>query len=74
MHSKIARYGDLDREGFAEVVEDINRVIFLQSEVTPARLGVVTLYSGHQFTIDTIEPPTDDTVTVCMVKPKKVAP
>lgn len=73
VHTKIARYGDLDREGFAEVVEDINRVIFLQSEVTPARKGLVTIYSGHEFTIDTIEPPTDDTVWVCMVAPKKAA-
>lgn len=74
LHNKIARFGDLDREGYAEVVEDINRVIFLQSEVTPARLGLVTLYSGQQFTIDVIEPPTDDTVVVCNVKPKKVTP
>lgn len=73
VHTKIARFGDLDREGYAEVVEDINRVIFLQSEVTPARKGIVTLYSGHQFAIETIEPPTDDTVVVCEVKPLKAA-
>lgn len=70
LHTKIAQFGDLDREGFGQVVEDINRVIFLQSEVTPVRKGLVTLYSGHQFTIDIIEPRTDDTVWVCEVKPK----
>ena len=74
VHTKIARYGDLDREGFAEVVEDINRVIFLQSEVTPVRKGIVTIYSGHQFAIEVIVPSDDDTVTVCEVKPLKVAP
>lgn len=70
LHTKIARFGDLDREGYAEVVEDVNRIIFLQSELKPARKGLVTLYSGHQFTVDLIEPPTDDTVWVCEVKPK----
>lgn len=70
LHTKVARFGDLDREGFAQVVEDINRAIFLQSEITPVRKGVLTLYSGHQFTIDLIEPRSDDTVWVCEVKPK----
>lgn len=77
LHTRIARFGDLDREGYAQVVEDINRVVFLQSEVpSPQRKGVVTITSnGLQFTIDLKVPSdSDDTIIVCEVKPPKVAP
>lgn len=74
LHTKIARFGDLDREGYAEVVEDVNRVVFLQSEVPePARKGVVRITAtGVEYTIDIVVPPDDDTIIACEVKPPKV--
>lgn len=72
LHTKIARFGDLDREGFSEVVEDVNKVILLQSEVpNPLRKGVVSI-AGRDYMIDLVVPPDDDTIIVCEVKPPKV--
>jgi hypothetical protein len=70
LHTQIARAGDLDREGYGEVVIDISRVVFLQEEVTPARLGLVTMASGRQFSVDLVIQPDDDVIVVCEVKPK----
>jgi len=69
LHSKIARFGDLDREGYAEVVEDVTKIIFLQSEVAPVRKALVEV-SGKQYTIDLVVPPDDDLIVTCEVKPK----
>lgn len=69
LHTRIARFGDLDREGYAEVVEDVSKIIFLQAEVTPVRKALVEV-AGKQFTIDLVVPPDDDLLVTCEVKPK----
>lgn len=66
VHTRIARFGDNDREGYADVVEDINRIVFLQSEVTPTRGGEVTV-SGSVYKIEMITPADDTTVVACDV-------
>ena len=69
LHNRIARFGDLDREGYGQVVEDINRIHFLQCEVTPATRGVIEFEDGRKFRIEIVEPPTDNVIVSCDVVP-----
>lgn len=74
LHNRVARFGDNDREGYAEVVEDINRIVFLRSEVVPARGGEVTV-SGSIFRVETLEPSTDgDALVITNVVRKGPSP
>lgn len=48
--------GDLDREGFAQVMQDINRIKFKLSQVTPRTGAIVTISStGFKFRLETAE-------------------
>lgn len=69
LHTRIARFGDLDREGYGQVVEDINRVHFLQEQVTPATRGVIEFEDGRKYRVEIVEPPTDDLIVSCDVVP-----
>ncbi len=43
-HSRTVRHGDLDREGYAQVQEDVNRIMIDTAEVPcPERGGLITL-------------------------------
>lgn len=64
-HNKIARYGDLEDGGYAEIVEGINRLIFDAAEldekgVVPAKGALVTLtdpeFNNAVLVLDTAEP------------------
>lgn len=60
-HNEMKRFGDLDREGFAQVIEDVNQVIFDSIEVTPQKGGVVDFGVGEgAFEIVGILPKTTD--------------
>lgn len=73
-HTRIAQFGDLDREGFAQVIEDVNRMIFLSCEAKPERKGVVEMDDGRQYVIDTVQPSLDGLTVTCDVASKKVVP
>jgi hypothetical protein len=55
-------FGDLDREGFAKSMEDVNQVIFDAMEVEPERGGKVQFpdYDDATFEIVNILPKTTD--------------
>lgn len=59
-HSRINRFGDLDRQGYAEIIENIDRIIFVPSDhagFMPKRGGRVTFAQyGATFELDTREP------------------
>lgn len=62
-HNKLSVHGDLEREGYAQIIEGIDRLIFNSDELaaiplTLARGGVVTIpqYQGAQFQLDTSAP------------------
>lgn len=67
-HTKILSEGDQNNAGFALVREDVNRVIFLASEVTPVRLGVVEFADGTRYSIELIEPHEGEPVIACDVR------
>ena len=60
MHNEKQEFGDLDREGYAIRVEDVNQVIFDALEVEPQKNGVVSFGVGKVFTITNILPKTTD--------------
>lgn len=63
-HNRINRHGDMDAQGYAEIIENIDRIIFDLEElaakgVTLAREGTVTLSAllgGATFSLDAQEP------------------
>lgn len=59
-HNKIDRYGDLQDQGYAEVVEGVDRIVLFPCDY-PAlnfkRNGVVTFPAyGNSFRLDILEP------------------
>lgn len=60
-HNNMKTFGDLDREGFALNIEDVNQVIFDKLEVAPQRKGVVDFGPGQgRFDIVNILPDSTD--------------
>lgn len=57
-HSRVAVFGDLDREGFAQTVDDVNQIIFDSCEVAPEKRGVVEFDDGRRYKIETVQPST----------------
>lgn len=56
-HTKVLRHGDLDREGYPQVMEDVNRIILDSTQIAePERNGVVTLSDGRHYSIDYVLP------------------
>lgn len=59
--NKVARFGDLVEQGYAEVVEGVDRIVLFPCDyptVTFRRGGVITFpHYRRSFTLDTLEPP-----------------
>lgn len=49
LHNKLQIFGDLDREGYARVFEEINHIIFDSTEVIPKKNGVVDFAVDETF-------------------------
>lgn len=54
-HTATVVDGDLDREGYAERIEDINRVVLDTDEVTPAYKGKLVLANGDVLYLEVSE-------------------
>lgn len=60
-HNEMQTFGDLDREGYALNIEDVNRIIFDKLEVVPERNGTVDFGVGQgRFTITNLLPDSTD--------------
>lgn len=62
LHSRIVRTGDLDREGFSQTYEDVERIVFLALDAKQhniERQGVVTTAEGQRYRLEIMEPPRD---------------
>jgi hypothetical protein len=55
-HTRVAVYGDLDREGFAQTVDDVNAITFDTCEVMPEKRGVVEFDDGRRYKVETVQP------------------
>jgi len=67
LHTNIEVFGDLDREGYAQQSEDVNRMVFLSEEVVPARGGIVTMDDGSVYQIRHVLPADGPTEIACLV-------
>lgn len=54
-HTRTVVGGDLDREGYGEQVEDVNRIVLDTSEVTPAYKGRVEFENGDVLYLEVAE-------------------
>lgn len=53
LHTRREVIGDLDREGFTQVVQDVNRVVLDVTEVPNAgRLDRITFFDGRAFLLE----------------------
>jgi len=74
LHTRVQRQGDLDPGGYAEVFEDVNRIVFLRSDVMPAAKGLVRFADGRAYWIVNVLPSDDGTLAVCEVQPRGLTP
>lgn len=57
LHNKLERFGDLDREGYAKVLEEINQAVFDSTEIVPKKKGLVAFVgSGEVYCIVNLLP------------------
>lgn len=63
LHNDLKKMGDLDREGYARVIETVNQIVFDSDEVYPARNATVTFrFDGEAdlvYNIDIVHAPPD---------------
>jgi hypothetical protein len=59
-HNKIARFGDLENQGYADVVEGVDRIVLFPGDtpdITFVRNGIVTFPGyGNSFRLEYQEP------------------
>lgn len=69
-HTKQQIMGDLDREGYARVLLDVNALVFDLNEITPANGGHITFVAdGDQYLIESVEHSDDGRFVRCPVTP-----
>lgn len=54
-HTRTVVGGDLDREGYAEQIEDVNRIVLDTEEVTPAYKGRIEFENGDVLYLEVAE-------------------
>lgn len=69
-HSKISVHGDLENQGYAQILEGVDRLIFYDAELVAASLAlkrggliVIPKYQNATFALDALNP-TDGPVNV----------
>lgn len=69
VHSMFRALGDIqsNQVGLAEREEMVPRLVFLASEITPARAGIITISATEGYRIDVVQPPDGLTVTAFVV-------
>lgn len=71
LHTKQQVIGDLDREGFAQVLQDVNAIVLDLEQVQPVKGATVTFVSdGRAFTIEHIQHSDDGRYVKCEVSPR----
>lgn len=68
LHLSFAALGELLRGGFGEREELTPRIIFMGSQITPARNGIVVTEDMGAYRIDNTMPPDDISITGEVVK------
>ncbi len=69
LHTKFLRYGDLESDGFAQVIDDVNQVMVDSGEIIPRQHGVIEFASGPKYRITNVIPDKDSEFWTCEVQP-----
>lgn len=69
LHTQFLRFGDLDREGYAQVIDDVNQVIVDTGEVTPKQHGLIDFESIRQYRIAEVIKEEGEPFWTCRVQP-----
>lgn len=69
LHTRAVRFGDLDREGYAQVFEDVNRVVLDLAEVSPVNRAQIDFGDGRVYSIVNVIDRPGEPVIECEVKP-----
>ena len=69
VHSMFRALGDIqsNQVGLAEREEMVPRLVFLASEIVPARAGIITISATEGYRIDVVQPPDGLTITAFVV-------
>lgn len=70
LHTKFLRFGDLDREGYAQVIDDVNQVIVDVGEVTPEMHGLIDFAGIRKYRITNVVPDESSVFWMCEVQPE----
>lgn len=69
LHTKFLRFGDLDREGYAQVIDDVNQVMVNTGELTPKTHGLIDFEGVRQYRITEVVKETGEVYWTCRVQP-----
>ena len=69
VHSMFRALGDIqsNQVGLAEREEMVPRLVFLASEIVPARAGIVTISATEGYRVDVVQPPDGLTITAFVI-------
>lgn len=69
LHTQFLRFGDLDREGYTRVIDDVNEVKIDTGEITPAMHGLIEFSATKKYHVVNVLPEKDEQFWVCTVQP-----
>lgn len=62
LHTRLVTHGDLDREGYSQTVEEVERVVFITIDAVRAgvgRGGTITTKDGQKYRLELRDPQRD---------------
>ena len=70
VHTKNTTVGDVAGTSyrFAEQIDDVEKLVFLNEQVKPQRKAVVSISADEAYVIDTTEPPDDITTKANVIR------
>lgn len=70
LHTQYLRFGDLDREGYAQVIDDVNQVMVDTGEIVPAKHGLINFENIRLYRITEVIKEVGETFWTCRVQPE----
>lgn len=64
LHSRHIRTGDLERDGYAEVTEEVERIVFLREQLDAPIARSTVDVNGRYFRLDVQDSRSDETISV----------
>lgn len=68
LHTRYLQFGDLDREGYAQVIDDVNEVLVDTGELIPAMHGLIDFEGIRQYRITDVVKDVGEQFWTCKVQ------